>query len=60
MQKKTFLILRFAALASCVVVHFPANQNVYSQGRLAVTPEIIARESVFRTNSSPSRSSNES
>src|SRR5262245_51788518 len=43
MQQKSFWILALASIAICVVVLLPANQTVHSQGRGAVTPEVIAQ-----------------
>src|SRR5688572_21713731 len=43
MLKKSVWISLLALLAFCAVVQFPANETVYSQGRGAATPEVIAR-----------------
>src|ERR671917_2510887 len=43
MRHKTFWILTLALLALCLIINFPASESVYSQGRGAVTPEVIER-----------------
>jgi uncharacterized protein len=44
MKQRTFWTLIFALLAVCLVIQFPASEDVYSQGRGGpLTPEIIAR-----------------
>jgi uncharacterized protein len=49
MQKKRFLYLTLAVLASCVAIQIPGNQPVYSQGRGAATPEVIARRNAIES-----------
>jgi uncharacterized protein len=47
MQKKTFWILTLAILAFCSAVLIPTNETVHSQGRGAVTPEVIAKRNAI-------------
>ena len=49
MDKKIFRILMFAVLATCAIVQLPTNRNVYSQGRAAVTPEVIAQRNAIES-----------
>jgi putative CocE/NonD family hydrolase len=42
-MKKTFWTLTIVVLALCIVLQFPASESVHSQGRGAVTPEVITR-----------------
>ena len=42
MQKRRFLALTLAIFVVCLAVQIPTNEIVYSQGRDAVTPEVIA------------------
>ena len=43
MQMKTVWMLTFAIISFCVVFQIPADEIVYSQGRGATTPEVIAK-----------------
>ena len=49
MKKKTFWTLTLILLAFCLVINFPASESVYSQGRGAVTPEVIARRKAIES-----------
>ena len=43
MKQRTFLSFALITLAVCLFVQFPATERVHSQGRGAVTPEVIAQ-----------------
>ena len=49
MRKRTFWTATLAILTACFVVQIPANENVYSQGRGNVTPEVVARRNAIET-----------
>lgn len=42
-MQKRFWAFSLALVVFCLAVHFPAGESVYSQGRGAVTPEVIER-----------------
>src|SRR6185503_224791 len=42
MKRRTFWTFTLAVTV-CLVVQFPASQSVYSQGRVAPTPEVLER-----------------
>ena len=43
MKQRTISTFILAVVTFCLVVQFPASENVYSQGRGTVTPEVIER-----------------
>ena len=43
MKQRTIWTFILAVVTFCLVVQFPASENVYSQGRGTVTPEVIER-----------------
>ena len=49
MKQKSFWIVTLATIAFCLVIQFPASESVYSQGRGAVTPEVIARRKAIES-----------
>ena len=49
MHKKTFWALILSIFAFCVAIQIPANRTAYSQGRGAVTPEVIARRNAIES-----------
>jgi putative CocE/NonD family hydrolase len=49
MKKKIFWTIMLVAAILCVVVQLPSTETVHSQGRGAVTPEVIARRNAIES-----------
>ncbi|HEU4510780.1 MAG TPA: CocE/NonD family hydrolase [Pyrinomonadaceae bacterium] len=49
MKHKSFWIFTLAVVALVLIINFPATESVYSQGRGAVTPEVIERRKAIES-----------